>query len=474
MSEGVEILISADDEASAKFAQVARNAETSVKQIKDVGGKAKASTEFIGTLANLTGNSQLGSFAGQLAGLTDKIGQFSEVSKVGGAGALAFKAGLVAAAGVIAFNVGRAIGNVVFQTDEFERSLERAKNRAKELADETRKIQSRGFSAQKEDIELLDPKDREQAQKKLFSQLANEIEEVSKQAEQGEKKVKAWAGMWKLSGEFKADFEQAKDQLEEDKKRLDVLRQQRDEVADMFSDRTKANEARREEMKAAAEAAQIEQSAIEKSSEYVKSLKLEIEYLKATTEEKVKLDAARNTRGLDTGEAEQLLKERDAIKEKQEAEKKVADDKKRANEEAAKALEDQKKKVEELIKSEQLRLDLKKIELDEGEEAAKVEALKRQGVDEATAQRLAAQDAEIKRREQKPDDSSSSKFGEATTNTASESRLLTRGPSQDNGVALLKSSQDIFKELQEARKEAAQARREAQTKAKQVKLELVS
>ncbi len=47
-----KVIIDAEDLASKKMADAARNVERSVKNIKDVGGKAKASTEFIGTLAN--------------------------------------------------------------------------------------------------------------------------------------------------------------------------------------------------------------------------------------------------------------------------------------------------------------------------------------------------------------------------------------------------------------------------------------
>jgi hypothetical protein len=95
-----------------------------------------------------------------------------------------------------------------------------------------------------------------------------------------------------------------------------------------------------------------------------------------------------------------------------------------------------------------------------------------QGVDSSTAQNLVAQDEALSQREKEQENAK--KMGEATTNTASESRLLTRGPSQDNGVALLKSSEQIVKELQEQRKEAAEARREARQKSKQVKLEVVT
>ena len=46
-SAAAKVIIDAEDLASKKIADAARNVERSVKNIKDVGGKAKASTEFI-------------------------------------------------------------------------------------------------------------------------------------------------------------------------------------------------------------------------------------------------------------------------------------------------------------------------------------------------------------------------------------------------------------------------------------------
>ena len=54
-----KVIIDAEDLASKKIADAARNVEKSVKNIKDVSGKAKASTELFGTLATTLGGSQL-------------------------------------------------------------------------------------------------------------------------------------------------------------------------------------------------------------------------------------------------------------------------------------------------------------------------------------------------------------------------------------------------------------------------------
>ena len=148
-----KVIIDAEDLASKKIADAARNVDRSIKSIKETGQKAKASTELFGTLANTLGGSQLGQYAGQLGQLTEKVSQFSEVSKAGGAGALAFKAGLASVVAVIAFQVGKAFGNVIFQTEKMERAFNRTKEAAAELNAELSKSRDTAFAKIKARVE---------------------------------------------------------------------------------------------------------------------------------------------------------------------------------------------------------------------------------------------------------------------------------------------------------------------------------
>ena len=78
------------------------------------------------------------------------------------------------------------------------------------------------------------------------------------------------------------------------------------------------------------------------------------------------------------------------------------------------------------MKAEQERLALKKLEAEQGKEAAKAQALINQGVDEATAKKLAAAEAEMEKEKtplQQPK--------ETGPLMASESRLLTSGKGAD-------------------------------------------
>ena len=204
----------------------------------------------------------------------------------------------------------------------------------------------------------------------------------------------------------------------------------------------------------------------DKSESYLESLRQEVEYLKATREEQIKLDAARNTTEEDRGEAERLLQERDAIHAKAEAEKelertriqaeenaakaaikaaedierakaKAAEEQQKAAEKAAAEVAKEKERIEGIKRSEQERLQLQRIELEQGAEAAKVQELINKGIDEATAKEIAAEEAAIERlKQKKAEEAAQAKdggkklqsSGSTPTLSANESRLLTRGP----------------------------------------------
>jgi hypothetical protein len=492
MSEAVEILIKADDQASQKFAESSTNMVQSMKRaeqimsqlqepadryakqlaeietlhksgaltaeqfaaaqasltekmgkannsIKEVGEKAKVTTEFVGTLASLAGGSEFASFASQIAGATEKVGQFSEVANAGGAGALTFKLGLIGLAATIGGTIGKALGDFIFQTKKLEREMQRAKEAAAEFDERLQRTRANMFSGQKEDIELIrDPEKKKAAYESLLGKLDKDLATVSMNVKESEKAVERWADAWQITGERKASAIEAQEQLKADKERLSALREQRQEIQLIVGVR----EQERQALAAANEAKDA-------SEKYLQTLRDEVELLKATKEEQLAIEAARNTVQADRGEAEALLKERDAILAKLEAEKQLEDERKRIRDEEQRAAElalqqaeQEQQRLQDLVKSEAERLELRRIELEHGKEAAKVQALINQGVDEATAKAIAAEEAALDRRQQQKQDEQSGKKPlekkETPALQASESRLLTRG---DSGGPLDKTNQ---------------------------------
>ncbi len=388
-----KVIIDAEDLASKKIADAARNVDRSIKSIKETGQKAKASTELFGTLANTLGGSQLGQYAGQLGQLTEKVSQFSEVSKAGGAGALAFKAGLASVVAVIAFQVGKAFGNVIFQTEKMERAFNRTKEAAAELNAELSKSRDTAFANSKEDIDLIrDPKEKRAEQEKLFKQLDNDVRGITDQLKQSTKVAEEWSNAWQITGNRKAYAEEAQKQVELDKQRLAQAKAQRDELRRELSERKAINDQIRADNEAADKAEQEAIRAKEKA-------------------------------------ANDLIA----------AEKAAADEAERA---AQKRI-DEAKRIADIRQNEIDRLKEEKILLTEGAEAAKRFSLEKQGVDKESAARIAAAQAELADMKKDANGPSSVSIG----SQAVQSRLLTRGPAEKGIDKISKNTEQTVERL---------------------------
>jgi hypothetical protein len=179
------------------------------------------------------------------------------------------------------------------------------------------------------------------------------------------------------------------------------------------------------------------------------------------------------------------MKERDAILAKAEAEKELAAEQKKRQEEEVrlverameelerareKAQEDREKeaakreadaqrelqRVEDIRTAERERLELQRIEIEQGKEAAKIKDLINQGVDKAAAQQLAAEEAAIEKlKQKKAEEEAQGKLintptggGLTPTLTAMESRLLTRGPADQQSRWMEDAAKSLQKIMQ--------------------------
>ena len=265
--ESVKILIDAEDRATAKVEQASRAIESNIKNIRQVGGQAKASTEFISVIANVAGNSQLGALAGQLGQVTEKMGQFAEIQKLGGSGALAFKAGLVGLVGTMSFQFGKAIGDAVFGTEYWTKKLAEANAMSEKLSGQLAKMSERRFSFDMQEIEIIrNPAEKQAAYSRLLAGVEKNLAGLSSQVRAGEKEVAAWDAAWFKFGSRAAFADQAKEKLEDDRKRLGVMEDQAEKLREMTSVRQRELELMKE------------QAAIEgKSMDFVTGLKEEYE-----------------------------------------------------------------------------------------------------------------------------------------------------------------------------------------------------
>jgi hypothetical protein len=459
-SESVKILIEAEDQASAKIANASKAIEANVKRIKDVGGQAKKSTEFIGSIAGLLGGSEIASFASQLGGLSEKVSQFSEVSKTGGAGAFAFKAGLVAAAGAIGFQLGQALGNVIFQTEKWNKEIEKATERSRELIAEIAKVNQVRFQDQQADIELIrDPEKKKAAYEEMLASLKTNIMGVEGQVKSSEKAAKEWADAWQITGDRKGFAKQAEDQAKNDRERLKALQDQKTEIERIIG------------IEAERAAKQKENAELDASDSYIASLREQLAIEKAIGDERFKLEAQKTARGADVGIAADLLKQLDAERMLKEERKKAEDEQKRILQEEQNA----RKKIIDLIANENLKHQERFVAITKGKEAASALKFEQQGVAKAEAERLAAREAELDKLERAKQVEQDVKKQMLQPQEAFQSRFLSRGPLanpnqklEEEAAKQTKLAEDQKKELERLVKAT-----ESRVKVRDVRLEVV-
>jgi hypothetical protein len=409
-SEAVEMIISADDQASKKFAEVAANAEQSVKKIKDTTKATKSTAEFAGVLGNLLGGSELGQIASQIGQISEKTSQFSEVSAKGGIGALAFRGGLVAMAGALAFEVGRSLGNVIFQVDEFNKKAEEARQKSQELASKILESNRNLLTEKMQDIELIrDPARKQEAYKALTDSLNDGIgrtEDSMKRLRKEIEGLSTWQGwlndarsdeleyLGNLEDERAQDLKARQAELEQEKAKRELFVQQREAIAELTNERAKDMEAIKKR-----------NSELDKEDSYIAGLEKQLDLLEARNKSQDEFNAATAAQNAITDEgrakAEALL----ANIEKQ---NQLAEEKRNADAEAKKAKDDeirQQEAIDALFDRELDALEIRREAFEKGAEAAKKMALIYEGLSPQVAGRIAAEesalDAEIKAADEK-------------------------------------------------------------------------
>jgi dTMP kinase len=301
---------------------------------------------------------------------------------MGGAGALAFKAGLVALVGTLAYQVGSAIGNVIFQTEKMEKKFKDAAEASARAFQDTQKLLSQNFSEQIEDIELIrDPEAKSASYKEMLETLNKNMSGTEAKLMSSKRAVVEWNDAWQITGERKKYAEMAKTQMEEEQKNLDRMKEERAQLEKILGPRAAENALIKQKNEEAA-----------KNEQYIASLQKELELLKAKGDAVAEVTAKQNAIGeAAQGQAADLLRQIEAEKALAEAEKKRVADDERAKEKEKARLDN----LEQLKTRELANLEKQRLALTQSAEAAQAFALVQQGLDEATAKQIASEQALI-------------------------------------------------------------------------------
>lgn len=419
-SEAVQVIISADDQASQKFAQVAANAEQTIGRVKASGEKLKGLAGVGGALTKMLGGTELGGQIAQIGELTEKVNQFGQIAKMGGAGAMIFKAGLAGLVAVMSIELGKSIGNVIFGMDEFEKKLERARQKSDQLNSVMMQMRDIRFGSEFKDIQILPDLEQQLARtNEFFNELKLQeqayIETIAANAKKA-KKLRAEFAITNENKEMAAQLDQQSNQLQE---QINQLRQQQRQLKDSIDDRSRAvTQAFNSSMESLAKETVLltqGESAAERWSlkrqgmsdemiSWIVGIREQNEELKKANAEKEKAaqqaakvaDAYRNS-------AASIVQQRVALEDGAEAGRKFqlvqqgmsdAEAERIAQEESA-------LKSAQMIKQETQSLEMRRIALEKGNEAAKVQALINQGMDADAAKKMAAEDAALTAEEKK-------------------------------------------------------------------------
>lgn len=455
-SSKAEVAVLKEVEQSTESAQVATDAAG--RSFKESAEKAKASTELVGTLATTLGGADFGGVASELAGLTERLSAFSEVSKEGGAGAFAFKAGLLAAAGVISFKVGQAIGNAIFDTARWNLELEQARENFQALSAAAARQADQRFSLELEEIEVFkDPFLQKQAQQDLLDSIQDNLTGVTARVQTARANIKELENAWFLWENTKAQLANDKESLREDEQRLEMLRDQRDQLQFMLSDRKSALDIQRQ------------QNAIEQASrDFLEATRSEIEQLQiqrkvGNAENAVELaeknvEVARSTTQRtnalrDLAKAEQALAAaRDEAIDLELRDSGIAGDSK---EEAARLARER----DALIEKERKEAEAHRNRLQEIEDRKRAEE---QAAKERERQiQQQAREAETARKQAIKDDMRLKElFAKPTELKVVESRILTRGGSRDNSADIAANTKELVEQLKQLNRREEQKDRQ--------------
>lgn len=320
MKENVTYIIDAEDKATKKIRKATEQTKQMVSSVKDLGSKSKASTELVGSLAGQLGDSGLSGSAGGVAQLVERVSALSGELEGGGKAAMAMKAGMVAAAAVGGFQLGKALGDIVFQTERWREAQQLAFEEAIAGNAKLQATQDKRFNRELEFIELMD----DEASRK--NAIQEKLEAASKEAAGTRKQIaKLQEGIEKLGGvSFDLGISETVNsaRIETEKNNLELAQQNLATIQKQLDTLNEMNSPAAENLRIAKE----EAAAKAKSLSYMESLQGQLKRAQATGDERLKVELQQA--GVLDSQLEKALSIRKQVMALQEAEKE-AEEKKR-------------------------------------------------------------------------------------------------------------------------------------------------
>jgi hypothetical protein len=418
--DAIKIVIEAEDKASAQAINASRNIENAVKGVKETGQKAKASTEFIGVLAGQLGGSQLQQAAGGVAAITEKVGQFSEVMKAGGVGAMAFQAGVTLLVTTLSFNLGKAIGESIFGVQELKDEFGEARAQIEGFTQSMISAADKGFKEKLEDLSLIkDPARQQNEAVAAFDEIQGAINKAYDNFHYRQQEIERLRGETDILGNNDEAIAMLELENEQYNATIASLEKQKWALSDVYGERANGIKAIKAQQKAEDEAAaKAKQTQASIESQLKKN---HFAYLELTEGVEAARMAQLADEGIDETNAKRIVFAEKATR----LEKERVDKKKKDDDQETQRIQ----RIADLQASELGRIKEQKVLLEEGEEAANRFRLEQQGLGKEAAARIASEQAALDR--QKKQGELAKKLAEKPQLLSVEQRLVSRGVNED-------------------------------------------
>jgi hypothetical protein len=431
MSESAKIVIDVDDsdaskldKANAKLDAMGTSAAKASKAVQDVGDRKAAleglersgkvagkSIADLGNALQIQGAGDIGGGIGDIAEQLEKAAMSANGLKMGLGGTLTVMAAVAASA----FAIGKAIGDIVFQTEYWNKQLEIAGQKSDRLTQKNLARIGREFQ-QFMAFEALEETPMVEERLKTLNTEIQGVRNNLRAAERERDRIAA--SWWPAMGEA----ENAQRAVDDAQALLDLYEQQAIALEDMAGFQQDLKEAQKAQP----------QEQLEEST--VKALKEHLELLQATKDEQLQIKAARQAASIDGQTEIELLSRSVEITERR-------------------------LKAEEAIKRETQALALMRKELTDGKDAAALMrqelALIAEGVEKDDAKRLAREQQRLQKQLDAKAEAQRQRdqAREVPALGAVESRLLTSGRAADPNKSLLDELKAL-RATQEKRNEA--------------------
>jgi hypothetical protein len=193
---------------------------------------ATASAGAFQALGSAMGGLPFAAQIGQFSALAQQVKSLNQNMAGGRLQMLGMTAAMGAAAAVAGFQLGKAIGDVIFQTKKYNEEIDKGIQRSNEMASRMAALAQQQRQERVEGIELIrDPEAKAKAQQEYINSLNRELAGTENNMRAAQKELEQHTNQWTIwRGERAASMKMAENEIEQARQRHKALQEERDAI----------------------------------------------------------------------------------------------------------------------------------------------------------------------------------------------------------------------------------------------------